>query len=558
MVCRSACGLGPDAGHPLWLALLIHGLFLELVAWGCWWWHRVADEPPAGGSSEEVLRRGLLVPLTASGAVSSALAVAYVLAVNPQTIGEHAVYAAMIAATWAIAGFVGGLARLISASYVAATVAIGFAVAAVAAHQPWPEPVLGDLRHVQWQVIVLALWCAVTTAVCRIVPASPASSQLLQRHIPHDQRVLLACLVVVLVGLGIIGCYPGVLVELGIVAPDSSLAQDPWHAQAYQIGSWLALASVALALVVALARRVSDSWIDRGRRRHGSCAAVDRRPLGIRTRSGFGYSVGVRDLHVVLDGLDCGASSARQLGTATLGSRRRTAGHLEHCSSRFVLGRWCLLGVGAHPPGRRAIGAGCPWGGPLAETWFAQLSPVVSYALPLAMLVVAMLVLAVREGSAVFALLGALVMECLIAMCVDMHTVATGAGRSFDWSVAMLQWTAIGMGSYGLVWLGLSRWIARNTPETQRSVEDAADHDPRERPWCGCPPGRWRSCSKTPRRERPNSASWGTGSPTWQRHWRPWVSRGTCGGMSECGRPPRSDCRSHWRRFWQQRRGTPR
>ena len=111
---------------------------------------------------------------------------------------------------------------------------------------------------------------------------------------------------------------------------------------------------------------------------------------------------------------------------------------------------------------------GARWGGPLAETWFAQLSPEVSYALPLAMLVVAMLVLAVREGSAVFALLGALVTECLIAMCVDMHAVATGAGRSFDWSVALLQWTAIGMGGYGLLWLGLSQWIERNTPETQR------------------------------------------------------------------------------------------
>ena len=70
--------------------------------------------------------------------------------------------------------------------------------------------------------------------------------------------------------------------ELGIVAPDSVFAQDPWHAQAYQVESWLALASVALALAVALAWRITGSGIDRGGRLHGGRAAVDCRPLGDR------------------------------------------------------------------------------------------------------------------------------------------------------------------------------------------------------------------------------------------------------------------------------------
>ncbi len=457
--------------HPLWLALLIHGLFLELVAWGCWWWHRAADKPPAGGSSEEVFRRGLLEPLSASGAVSSALAVAYVLAVNSQTTGEHAVYAAMIAATWAIAGFVGGLPRLISASYVAATVAIGFAVAAVAARQPWPEPVLGDLRHVQWQVIVLALWGAVTTAVvCRIARRVSASSQLLRDIFPTINGVLVGALVVALVGLGTIGCYPGVLVELGIAAPDSSLAQDPWHTQACQIGSWLALASVALALVVALAQRVSDAGLI------AAVAVTAVVPLLIAGRWESGHAVASALRWAFAFYTLCWTAViavrrplvnwAQRLGGAGGGWQAIWSTAVRDLSS--AVGVCSVLGLTLLAVVQSAHGA--RWGGPLAETWFAQLSPVISYALPLSMLVVAMLVLAVREGSGVFALLGALVTECLIAMCVDMHTVATGAGRSFDWSVAMLQWTAIGMGSYGLVWLGLSRWIARNTPETQHSL----------------------------------------------------------------------------------------
>ncbi|MHB8974879.1 MAG: hypothetical protein ACYC4N_31000, partial [Pirellulaceae bacterium] len=119
---------------------------------------------------------------------------------------------------------------------------------------------------------------------------------------------------------------------------------------------------------------------------------------------------------------------------------------------------------------------GAKWGGPLADTWFAQLSPTVSYAVPLGILIVAMLVMAVREGSEVFALAGALVMECLVALCVDMNVVGAGAGRSFDWSVAMLQWTAIGWGSYGLIALSLSRWIERNclgTPSLLRTLQAA-------------------------------------------------------------------------------------
>ena len=370
---------------------------------------------------------------------------------------------------------------LISAAYLAATVAIGFVVAAVATRQPWPEPVLGDLRHVQWQVMVLALWCAVTTTACRMSRRHPAASQLLQELSPAIDRVLLGMLIVVLVGLGIIGCYPGVMVELGFVAPDSPLAQNPWHAQAYQVESWWALASVTLALAVALAWCITEA---------GLIAAVALTavvPLLIAGHWETGHAVASASRWALAIYTLCWTALVtvrRPLanwGQRLFGTDGKQAAVLSNAARDLAMavGVFSVLGLTGLAVMQSARGA--TWGGPLADTWFAQLSPTVSYALPLAILIVAMLVLAVREGSAVFAMVGALVMECLVALCVDMNAVAAGAGRSFDWSVAMLQWTAIGWGSYGLVWLSLSRWIERHTSETQRWLKDAPSSDPRDR-----------------------------------------------------------------------------
>jgi hypothetical protein len=63
--------------NPLWLALLVHGLLIEVVALGCWVWHRprTSRMHSFGRSASE----GIAQPLTVSGVVSSAVAVAFVL-----------------------------------------------------------------------------------------------------------------------------------------------------------------------------------------------------------------------------------------------------------------------------------------------------------------------------------------------------------------------------------------------------------------------------------------------------------------------------------------------
>ena len=452
--------------NPVLLAFITHGVLVVMAALAIGWRRHFTGESKANAPSEDPLHRGLLEPLAVSGVLSTAVTVPCVVVVSTQTLGIHAAYAAGIAVTWAIAGLIVRMPSLIGAGHVAATVAIGFAVAALAAQQPWPDPALRDLRHVQWQVIVLGLWCALGAATCR-VSRSRISPQLLRGILPPIDTVL-NVLVVVLLGLGVIGCTPGVMVELGFIAPDLPIAQDPWHMGAYQDGSWLALASVALALVLALAEGVTESRIigvvvatavvpllvSGGWETGHAVASAGRWTFAIYTLC-WAALVAARGHIVVwghrLLGIDCDAAIARRNAPRNLA---------------MVVGVFPVLGLTLLAVGQSVQGTA--WGGPLAGTWFAQLSPTVSYAVPLAILAAAMLALAVREGSAVFAMLGSMITECLIALCVDMSTPVAEVGRTSDWMIAMVQWTAFGLGGYGLVWLGLSRWIERDTPDSLR------------------------------------------------------------------------------------------
>ncbi len=298
--------------NPVLLAFITHGVLVVMAALAIGWQRHFTGESKANAPSEDPLHRGLLEPLAVSGVLSTAVTVPCVVVVSTQTLGIHAAYAAGIAVTWAIAGLIVRMPSLIGAGHVAATVAIGFAVAALAAQQPWPDPALRDLRHVQWQVIVLGLWCALGAATCR-VSRSRISPQLLRGILPPIDTVL-NVLVVVLLGLGVIGCTPGVMVELGFIAPDLPIAQDPWHMAAYQDGSWLALASVALALVSGAGRRCHGVSHHRGRRGHGRGAFARIRRLGNGTSGSFRRAVDVCDLHAVLGGIGRGAQDTSSSG----------------------------------------------------------------------------------------------------------------------------------------------------------------------------------------------------------------------------------------------------
>ena len=207
--------------YPLWTALLAYGLLMTIISTAIWWLRRPKRKPLCGPHPEPVVSKGLLAPLADAGAVAAGLAMLFLTNTRVELLGSHGIFAALIALTWGLAALVTWRSNLFAAAYAAATVAISFGVAFVVAAQPWPAPALADLRHLQWQIISLGVWCSLSVAVLRFTRRSPGWSELWRDVTPLAERVILSGLVVALIVLGTIGCVPGVLVEFGFVSPQS-------------------------------------------------------------------------------------------------------------------------------------------------------------------------------------------------------------------------------------------------------------------------------------------------------------------------------------------------
>ncbi len=454
---------------PWRLALISHALLATALAGATWLRNRATGGALASFDAEGDPRQRWLAPLAWSGSISAAVAVPPLIHVTPHSVNAQAAYAVAIAAAWAMAGLARQVPRLLSASHVAATVAVGFLVAAVAARQPWPEPRWLDLRHAQWQLIALGLWCAATTVACIRARRSVTARALLREISPALDRVLLGALLLALVGLGVVGCWPGILVELGFARPDLAGIRGFGFAPASGAGGWWAWASVALALGAAVAQGMNRTgWI-------AIVAWTAVAPLLISGSWETGRAV-ASGLRWTFAGYTlCWAVLAAMRGLLVAGLKRLSpAAH----------GRWASLDspmrdaaviVGSLPVfgltllALSQVISGAPWGGPSAETWFTRLTPAVSYVVPLAILTSAMLVLAVREGISAYALMGSIFCACAIALGVALQAASSGTGWTTSWSVTLAQALALGLAGYGLVWQLLSRWIERRVARPDAS-----------------------------------------------------------------------------------------
>jgi len=457
--------------RPVLWALIGHGVFMELLALSARRWHRTAWAV-GGGTVEgrEALSRELIVPLATCGVLSAVLAVPGALSFGRSTLGAQAAYVGMIAAVWTMAGVAMRVPRLISGAYVATTVALGLAVAAGAAAQPWPEPVLGNLQHVQWQALALGLWCAAVFAACSAVPQRRVAHFLLTEVSGGLNRGLLVGLIALMAGLGLVGCQPGALVELGYIAPDHAWATDAWHTQAYQVFGLLAWLSVALALGAAIVPHGSQ---------FGSLAAIALTaslPLLVAGRWESGWAVASACRWAFALYTACWTlllTAPRQL-MQTLrrwlpAARGYSAGLTDLTrDTAFAVGTLPLLGLTLLATAQLACGTA--WNGPLTDTWFARITPAVSYAVPVAVLAVTALMHAAREGRAVYALFGAVMCECALALAVVLDQAVPRAGWTVAQSVTLVQTLTAGLAGYGLIWLALSRWIERDAARLRRPL----------------------------------------------------------------------------------------
>ena len=392
-------------------------------------------------------------------------------------LGTHAIFAALIAVTWGLAALVTWRSSLFAAAYAAATVAISLGVAFVAAAQPWPAPALADLRHLQWQIISLGVWCSLSVAVLRFTRRSPGWSELWRDVTPLAERVILSGLIVALLVLGTIGCVPGVLVELGFVSPQSEMATSAWHGQAIHVESWFALAAVVLPLIAILVRQLTPWGV------LALTAVTALVPLllagrhepeiAVASACRWGFAIYGLVWALLLAGrrkLELVWQSLQSSTMASVSDRCRELGPLTVTFAAFVVG--C-----PDVSGRRPIDSGKPLERPdrdilIRETW----RPLTSYSIPLAADVgghVDCRRTRRQSGDG-----GRRFTEHRLSHghpCqLRLRKWTATPQQTFDWGVAMLQWMSIALGIYGLVWLGLGRWIDRHAADRAAPVSHGA------------------------------------------------------------------------------------
>ena len=478
--------------HPFISALLIHGLVVQLIAGAfavrC---YRARGRTNVLSTTSEHLQQ-LTFPLAASGIASSALALPAVLAVRHAEFAQHAWYGASLAVTWILASLVSRSPALMMFGQAAATFAITMAATAIAQNRFWPEHPFRKLWHWQLQVSVLGIWSVLLTMIRMSVrrvarrgllsdavdqhaaaSAPPAMTRDLQGlavamdHLLSGSwttvdRVVLSILVPAILVIGAIGCWPGVLVEMGVWPADgAAVAATQWTAIAYEGGSWIALACVLLALVVALGERLHAHLLV------GLCVATAALPVlaagpfmpqqSVASALRWFFAVYLLVWTVLL--------TVRRYvfaGCDAIWPLRRVEGRANIDGVRNSM---LVLGIG--PIAALTIWAflrmqtGHVLGGPSADSWFGQLPTTALYCVPLGLAIVALVVLAVRDRVSDYVFLGALFFHWLVSLVVAIPIATSGR----DWTAVdvayLMQWNGVAACTYGLLALVLRRWTER-------------------------------------------------------------------------------------------------
>jgi hypothetical protein len=102
-------------------------------------------------------------------------------------------------------------------------------------------------------------------------------------------------------------------------------------------------------------------------------------------------------------------------------------------------------------------------GGPEANSFFAKIGATWSHGTPLALVATTLLVIAVRDARASYALGGSVVFQYLASLACLLPALTATAGKQLGGiELARLgQWNAVALGSYGLIWLALRFFRSR-------------------------------------------------------------------------------------------------
>jgi hypothetical protein len=446
------------ADRPLLFAALTHALVVQVLAV----LGMVLQRRSVGGNApdRQLLKAGWLQPLTLSAAVTSAVAVPFVFVPWNWDLDIPAVQLGMVALSWFIASLTLRSRGLTTASEAVASAAVGFATAAIAQRQPWrPEP-LADLRHIQWQVITLGVWCMILS-VAKTWFGAQKNPDRLRRNIVSFDRLLLTLLVAVIIAVSAVGCWPGIRVELGYGTASAASSQLAWHSQAYQWTGWVALSVVVAALIITQLR---EQWVPglAGFAVTGAAAAMMfsgtfESDHAVVSALRWSFAICALLLSILWCGRRQLVQPLRHLGLATAPTSADTVRLVRDALAGgsylpvIALTSWVVI----------RVAEGATFGGPLADSFFGRISLAVSYATPLGIIVLAMLLVAVRDRLSGMAFAASLTFVYVVALAVLLPVLSVGERLTAEVGAHLLASCAGALGGFSLLWLTLTRWIEK-------------------------------------------------------------------------------------------------
>lgn len=400
----------------------------------------------------------------------SVVAAPLALWVTHPTAAPNVAYLGLIAAVWFASGWLHRKPELMLAFGWAATAAVAYAGVAIGQQQAWWSESLLHPRHVQLQLSLLAVWSMVWTGVRWRAERSERWRRLLNPAEAQADQLALGAAVLGLFAFAAAGCVPGVAAEMNIeLAPRFTLG-GVTPELAYDLGGWLALVLVMMAVCVAVLKELSVAGAA------GLVVASAAAPLlAAAPFTADAAAASACRWWFALYGLAmCLVVCARRpllLATSRVPRWRGKEAFpalLETVrATSFVLSLAPIVGLTLAAAVRFL--AGHDLGGPRAGSLFAAFSPAALYAGPLLALVAILTAYAVRERMGAYLMLASGLFQATVTLaCLLALAPLNDAARL---RVELLQWNAIGLGAFSLLWLALQRRVLPRG-EASRSLPD--------------------------------------------------------------------------------------
>jgi hypothetical protein len=452
-----ALKLLPD--RPVLCATLVYGVLAGLVSLAAAGRGVLLVAAEWQNLSQSPRRKHLVQPLSLTAAAALAGALPFILWAPATQLYWHASYAAWGAATCLALLLIWRHEAAFASLQAMLALAAGFLTAGLCRWQLDSPLWRFDWRHLDAQLIVVAVAAAAWSGLRRYSQRWPVVRQLVAGQELTVDQGLLAISAVAVPLLALVGAWSGILNELGASLGEVDLQIARWTASASGVGDWLAVAAVAGALVTVLVAegRVRDAL--------GGLVAVlfavpwlvaiwFAKPIAVASAARWGLAAYVAAFGAL--SLVGGRWLARR--SDLLGSAAALVARPVFSIWPFSLGAAAILAITIAVV-VQALG-GNALGGPAVGSWFKVIGPTVSFGIPLSVLVVVSLAFSIAWRRAEMSILASLLFQLTANLAFLIH-ISDSTARATVQSVECLQWNALALGLFGVVWSAVEAWKKR-------------------------------------------------------------------------------------------------